>query len=135
MPIYFLTYQDNIKCPNSVKSDMGYIKTEHFNSEKKMINKLFEQLVFNPWYAALEDILETLNENMEKTIPDEHYCSVADKFFVLFPQIDKLSMKQLKSMCKKMNYKDRLTVLSILEDLYGDIKPLFDIAYGKVKTI
>lgn len=158
--IYFVTYrtfdeEDKAAvCGDNDPSHDYWIKTDHYNSEEKMINSVFDKILDNDLLDMLEaDLEENLSGNVRwgKSV-DKSYIKKINEESVkikktldkLFPKFDEIQknysdnldwdkrQKALDKHCKGMAVEEKKKFISIVEKYFD--RSVFGVAYGKIKV-
>lgn len=135
--IYFVTYRiyknsteylKNAICGDVEESHDYWIKTNHYDSEDKMIEFVFDRLVMKQ--ELVGELYHNLQEEIHYGTQDDYVVTLAKAAGKIKKQLDELFTKSCK--LKSSTIENKKKVISIVEKYFT--KPVVGIAYGTIEV-
>lgn len=140
LKVYFVTHRTS-KYPVEKNAVMGiihnddsWVVTDHYDSEEKMTDAVFEEIINN---EILDHILEGIETSREES--DKRYNKLVKLFPVialqtLFYDDQEKMHKEFNKTCKQMTLENKKRFIKIVKEYYGDeFKTWVGISYGVAK--
>jgi hypothetical protein len=135
--VYFVTYRiyknskeslKNAVCGDVEESHDYWIKTNHYDSEDKMIKFVFDRLVMKQ--ELVGELYHNLQEEIHYGTQDDYVVTLAKAAIKIKKQLDELFTESCK--LKSSTIENKKKVISIIEKYFT--KPVVGISYGVVSV-
>jgi len=150
--VYFVTHRTS-KYPPEKNAVMGeydrddtWVVTDHYDSEEKMINAVFETIIDNETLDCMLEDVKTSSDGLSNKAEVQKAKKESDKLYNklvnLFPTIGleygddcKKRHRDFNKTCKQMTLENKKKFIEIVKQYYSDQFPTWvGIAYGVTKV-